>query len=70
MAKLMAHPEQEVRDRAKLIFDMRNIAEMSKRTGYAPETLRRWKRAPLGMKAVDLFRLEHMLGLRKEEKRK
>ena len=66
----MAHPEQEVRDKVKAIFDMRNLSEMSRRTGYAVETLRRWRRYPLTMKAVDLIRLEYLTGIRKEERKK
>lgn len=66
---MRCHPEQEIRDRVKAIFDMKNISEMSRRTGYAKETLRGWKRYPLRMRAVDLVRLEYLTGLRKEEKR-
>lgn len=56
-------PEEEVKKRVKRVFDMRNYAEMSRRTGYARETLRRWKREPLSIKAVDLIRLEIETGV-------
>lgn len=56
-------PEEEVKKRVKRVFDMRNYAEMSRRTGYARETLRRWNREPLSIKAVDLIRLEIETGV-------
>jgi hypothetical protein len=42
---------------------MRNLSEMSRRTGYPTETLRRWKKKPLSIKAVDLIRLEQKTGV-------
>lgn len=59
----MTRPELEVRKRVDTVFKMRNIAEMSRQTGYRHETLRRWKNDPLRVKAVDLFRLEQALGI-------
>lgn len=59
----MTRPEAEVRKRVNNIFTMRNLAEMSRRTGYRHETLRRWKKNPLMIKAVDLIRLEQLTGL-------
>lgn len=59
----MMKPEQEVRERIKEIFDMRNINEMANRTGYPRETLRSWKNNPLRIKAIDLIRLEYLVGI-------
>jgi len=56
-------PEEELKKRVRRIFDMRNISEMSRRTGYPCETLRRWKRDPYCIKAIDLIRLEKMTGV-------
>lgn len=56
--------EDEVRKRAREIFNMRNLSELSRRTGYAKETLRRWKEKPLSIRAVDLIRLEQITGVR------
>ena len=56
-------PEDEVKRRVRLIFDMRNVAEMSRRTGYPKETLRGWKNSPLRIRAVDLIRLEQKTGV-------
>mgnify|MGYP006923198106 CR=1 FL=1 len=63
-------PEDEVKKRVRLIFDMRNISEMSRRTGYPKETLRGWKNDPLRMKAVDLIRLEQKTGIAMKGERK
>lgn len=57
-------PEEEVKKRARNVFNMRNIAELSRRTGYAKETLRRWRSNPLSIRAVDLIRLENVTGVR------
>lgn len=57
-------PEEEVKKRARLIFNMRNLSELSRRTGYATETLRRWRANPLSIRAVDLIRLENVTGVR------
>jgi hypothetical protein len=56
-------PEDETKKRVKAVFDMRNLSEMHRRTGYPTETLRRWKNSPLSIKAVDLIRLENMTGV-------
>ena len=55
-------PEDEVKKRVRRVFEMRNFSEMSRRTGYAQETLRRWKQKPLSIKAIDLLRLEQITG--------
>lgn len=57
-------PEEEVRKRANRVFKMRNLSELSRRSGYATETLRRWRQKPLSMRAVDLIRLENITGVR------
>lgn len=57
-------PEEEVKKRAKKVFNMRNLHELSRRSGYAIETLRRWKQKPLSIRAVDLIRLENITGVR------
>lgn len=56
-------PEDECTKRVRAVFDMRNLSEMSRRTGYPTETLRRWKKKPLSIKAVDLIRLEQKTGV-------
>lgn len=56
-------PEDELKKRVRRIFDMRNMAEMSRRTGYSAETLRRWRNKPLSIPAIDLIRLEKMTGV-------
>ena len=56
-------PEDEVKKRMREIFNMRNLAAMSKRTGYPLSTLQRWRSNPLQIKAVDLIRLENMTGV-------
>jgi hypothetical protein len=59
----MTKPEAEVKKRVRDIFDMRVIRQMSKRTGYPEQTLSNWKRNPLLIKAVDLIRLEQLMGI-------
>lgn len=56
--------EEEVKRRVRVIFDMRNVTEMSRRTGYKEPTLRSWKKDPLRIKAVDLLRLERKVGIK------
>ena len=58
-------PEDETKRRVHKVFDMKNLAEMSRRTGYHTETLRRWKNNPLSIKMVDLLRLEQKTGVAK-----
>ena len=58
-------PEEEVKRRCREIFDMRNVKELSRRTGYPYETLRRWKKNPLLIRAADLIRLEQETGVRR-----
>ena len=58
-------PEEEVKRRCREIFDMRNVRELSRRTGYPYETLRRWNKNPLLIRAVDLIRLEQETGVRR-----
>lgn len=65
----MTESEKEVKERVEAVFTMRNIAEMSRRTGYRHETLRRWKKDPYRMKAVDLFTLERILKIKREGKK-
>lgn len=65
----MTRPEQEVRKRVHLIFDMKNLAEMERRTGYNHQTLSNWRKNPLIIKAVDLIRLEQMLKISPQEER-
>lgn len=56
-------PEDKVKQRVRRVFDMRNISEMSRRTGYPKETLRGWRDHPLRIRAVDLIRLEEKTGI-------
>jgi hypothetical protein len=48
-----------------MVFDMRNVEEMARRTGYSTSTLKNWRRNPVSIKAVDLIRLEMRTGLAK-----
>ena len=54
--------EEIVRDRIKNLFLMKNLAEVSRRTGYPRATLQSWKDHPERIRAVDLIRLEELLG--------
>lgn len=54
--------EDEVRRRVRIIFDMKNVSEMARRTGYKESTLRSWKADPTRIRAVDLLRLERKTG--------
>ena len=55
-------PEERIERRVALLFDMRVISEMSKRTGYPQSTLLSWKKHPTRIRAVDLEILEEKLG--------
>ena len=55
-------PEDEVRNRIRVLFDCTNLMEVSRRTGYPRSTLQNWKKNPLKIRAVDLVRLERLLG--------
>ena len=57
-------PEDETKRRVRAVFDMKNLAEMSRRTGYHTERMRRWKNKPLSIKMVDLLRLEQKTGVK------
>lgn len=59
-------PEERIKHRVKQLFDCRNVSEISRRSGMPQTTLSSWKRNPLRISAVDLERLEDILGERKE----
>jgi hypothetical protein len=58
-------PDEGVKRRVRMVFDMRNVEEMARRTGYSTSTLKNWRRNPVSIKAVDLIRLEMKTGLAK-----
>ena len=58
-------PDEEVKRRVRMVFDMRNVEEMARRTGYSTSTLKNGRRNPVSIKAVDLIRLEMKTGLAK-----
>lgn len=62
----MMKPEERVKRRVRLLLDCANLAEVHRRTGIPTSTLRHWKTDPLRIRAVDLERLEDLLGKGKE----
>ena len=50
----------------RLLLDCANLAEVHRRTGIPRSTLQHWKTDPLRISAVDLERLEDLLGKGKE----
>lgn len=56
--------ERDIKSRVAAVFDCRNIAEMSRRTGIPRSTLQSWRRDPLKIRAVDLIVLEAFTGTR------
>lgn len=64
----MSGPEQRIRARVKALFDCRNVAELSRRTGYPQQTLSSWKNNPLRIRAVDLETLEDKLNIHASKK--
>ena len=59
-------PEERIRRRVWLLLDCANLAEVHRRTGIPRSTLYHWKTEPLRISAVDLERLEDLLGKGKE----
>lgn len=59
-------PEQRIRRRVGILLDCVNISEVSRRTGIPKTTIRNWQSNPESIKAVDLERLEDLLGRGKE----
>ena len=47
-------------------LDCANLMEVSRRTGIPRTTLRNWKADPLRIKALELEKLEDLLGTGKE----
>jgi hypothetical protein len=60
-------PEERIRRRVRLLLDCMNLAEVHRRTGIPRSTLQHWKTDPLRISAVDLERLEDLLGKGKEK---
>ncbi len=54
-------PEKELSERVRKLFDMRNLSEIARRTGYPKTTLSQWKRKPLSIPALALITLERLL---------
>ena len=59
-------PEQRIRRRVGILLDCANLMEVSRRTGIPRTTLRNWQQDPLRIKALDLEKLEDLLGQGKE----
>ncbi len=59
-------PEQRVKRRLDILLDAANLAEVSRRTGIPRSTIRNWQLKPTRIRAVDLERLEDLLGTGKE----
>lgn len=63
-------PEERIRERVAILLDCANLMEVHRRTGIPRTTLRNWQRNPLQIKAVDLEKLEDLLGKGKERYRR
>ena len=59
-------PEERIRRRVGILLDCANLMEVSRRTGIPRTTLRNWQQEPLRIKALDLEKLEDLLGKGKE----
>ena len=55
-------PEERIRRRVGILLDCANLMEVSRRTGIPRTTLRNWKADPLRIKALELEKLEDLLG--------
>ena len=63
-------PEERIKRRVRVLLDCANLMEVSRRTGIPRTTLRNWQYHPLTIRAVDLERLEDLLGTGKERYRR
>ena len=63
-------PEDRIRERVGILLDCANLMEVHRRTGIPRSTIRNWQRDPLQIKAVDLEKLEDLLGKGKERYRR
>lgn len=59
-------PEERIRKRVAALLDCANLMEVSRRIGVSRSTLRNWQEDPLRIKAVDLEKLEDLLGRSKD----
>jgi hypothetical protein len=59
-------PEERIRRRVGILLDCANLMEVSRRTAIPRTTLRNWKADPLRIKALELEKLEDLLGTGKE----
>ena len=59
-------PEERIRRRVGILLDCAKLMEVSRRTGIPHTTLRNWKADPLRIKALELEKLEDLLGTGKE----
>ncbi len=59
-------PEERIRRRVAILLDCANLMEVHRRTGIPRSTLRHWQQEPLRIKAIDLEKLEDLLGKGKE----
>ncbi len=62
-------PEERIKRRVGILLDCANLMEVSRRTGIPRTTLRNWQKEPLRIKALDLEKLEDLLGKGKERYR-
>lgn len=60
-------PEERIRRRVGILLDCANLMEVHRRTGIPRSTIRHWQQDPLRIRAVDLERLEDLLGKGKEK---
>ena len=65
----MIKPEERIKRRVGILLDCANLMEVSRRTGIPRTTLRNWQKEPLRIKALDLEKLEDLLGKGKERYR-
>lgn len=63
-------PEERIRKRVGILLDCANLMEVSRRTGISRSTLRNWQHDPLRIRAVELEKLEDLLGTGKERCRR
>jgi len=59
-------PEERIKRRVGILLGCANLMEVSRRTGIPRTTLRNWQHDPLRIKALDLEKLEDLLGQGKE----
>lgn len=63
-------PEERIKRRVGILLNCANLMEVHRRTGIPRTTLRNWQQDPLRIKAIDLEKLEDLLGVGKEKYRR